>query len=187
MFFDTKKLKLKGKAFPFVLCCFGTVISKIAISYKFKLNTMKKILGVVLIAASLAACNNQYKASSEERADSIKMMKDSLTLDSFKRVETAKVEAEKEQAAVAAAAATASKTTVVNHYNTTTTTTTAQPQKKGWSSAAKGAVIGGAAGAVGGALIDNKKGRGALIGGAAGAGAGYLIGRDKDKKTGRAD
>lgn len=142
---------------------------------------MKKIIGIVLIAASLSACNNKYKASSEERADSIKMMKDSLTLDSFKRAEAAKAELEKQRQAEA------SKPTVVNHYHSTTTsTTTTAQQKKGWSSAAKGAVIGGAAGAVGGALIDKKSGRGAIIGGAAGAGAGYLIGRDKDKKTGRA-
>ncbi|MEO5911699.1 MAG: YMGG-like glycine zipper-containing protein [Pelobium sp.] len=142
---------------------------------------MKKLIGIVLIAASLTACNNKYKASSEERADSIKMIQDSLKLDSFKRIETAKVEAEAE-------AKNQPKTTVVNHYSTTETTTPATAnKKKGWSSAAKGAVIGGAAGAVGGALIDKKKGRGAAIGGVAGAGAGYLIGRDKDKKSGRVD
>jgi len=145
---------------------------------------MKRLLSIVIIAASLAACNNKYKASSEERADSLRMIKDSLTLDSFKQVETAKAELELQEREAAAVAA--SKPTVVNNYNTTTTGTTTQAQKKGWSSAAKGAVIGGAAGAVGGALIDKKSGRGAIIGGAAGAGAGYLIGRDKDKKTGRA-
>ncbi|OAQ39643.1 hypothetical protein A5893_08625 [Pedobacter psychrophilus] len=141
---------------------------------------MKKLMSIILVAASLAACNNKYKASSDDRADSIKMMKDSLSLDSFKRAEAEKVKAKEEVE---------TKTVVVNHYDTPgqTSTTTTTTQKKGWSSAAKGAVIGGAAGAVGGALIDKKSGRGAIIGGATGAGAGYLIGRDKDKKTGRAD
>ncbi len=130
---------------------------------------MKKLMSMVLIAASLAACNNQYKASSEDKADSIKMMKDSLKLDSFKRAEVQKKEA-------------AAKPVVVNN-----TYVTPEQKKKGWSSAAKGAVIGGVAGAGAGALIDKKSGRGAIVGGAAGAGAGYLIGRDKDKKTGRAN
>lgn len=137
---------------------------------------MKKLIGIVLIAASLTACNNKYKASSEDRADSIKMMKDSLKLDSFKRVETAKVEAQTQSQA-------APKTTVVNHYSTTQAAPT--PQKKGWSSAAKGAVIGGAAGAIGGAIISKDKSKGAIIGGVAGAGTGYIIGRSKDKKSGR--
>ena len=147
---------------------------------------MKKIVGIVLIAASLAACNNKYKASSEDRADSIKIMKDSLSLDSFKRAEAVIADAEKRKKEEAAAVA--SRPVIVNHYNTTTgsTTTTTTTQKNGWSDGAKGAVIGGAAGAIGGALIDKKKGRGALIGGVAGAGAGYLIGHAKDKKTGRA-
>ena len=138
---------------------------------------MKKIFGIILIAATLGACNNKYKASSESQADSLKMIKDSLTLDSFKRVETAKVEAEK----AAIEQQSASKTTVIYRDSPTA----AAPAKKGMSSAAKGAIIGGAAGAVGGAIIDKKSGRGAVIGGVAGAGAGYVIGRDKDKKSGR--
>lgn len=143
-------------------------------------------MSIVLVAASLAACNNKYKASSENKADSIKMMKDSLSLDSFKRAEANKVKAKEEAKRQAE-----TKTVIVNHYDnntpTQTTTTTTTTHKKGWSSAAKGAVIGGAAGAIGGALIDKRHGQGAIIGGVAGAGAGYLIGRDKDKKTGRAD
>jgi len=146
---------------------------------------MKKLMSIILVAASLAACNNKYKASSENKADSIKMMKDSLSLDSFKRAEADKVKAKEEVKKEIE-----TKTVVVNHYNNTpgqTTTTTTTTQKKGWSSAAKGAVIGGAAGAIGGALIDKKHGQGAIIGGVAGAGAGYLIGRGKDKETGRAN
>jgi hypothetical protein len=47
-------------------------------------------------------------------------------------------------------------------------------------------VIGGVAGAATGVLVDKKDGRGAVIGGVLGAGTGYVIGRDKDKKSGRA-
>lgn len=136
---------------------------------------MKKLIGIILIAASLTACNNKYKASSDERADSLKMMKDSLKLDSFKRVETAKIETQQAQP----------KTTVVNHYNTTSNAAPVVQQKKGMSSAAKGAIIGGAAGAIGGAIISKDKSTGAIIGGVAGAGTGYVIGRSKDRKSGR--
>jgi hypothetical protein len=135
---------------------------------------MKKLIGILMITAILAACNNKYKASSESRADSLKMIKDSLTLDSFKRVEATKIEAEQ-----------AEQTTVTKETVVYKNTTTAAPAKKGISSAAKGAIIGGAAGAVGGAIISKDNTKGAIIGGVAGAGAGYLIGRDKDKKTGR--
>lgn len=137
---------------------------------------MKRIFAILLIAGSLAACNNKYKKSQSAAVDSVKIMKDSLKLDSFQRAE-----ADKKTTADASTAR-----PVINNYNTTTGTTTTTQQRKGMSSAAKGAIIGGAAGAVGGILIDKKDGRGAIIGGVAGAGAGYLIGRDKDKKTGRA-
>ena len=135
---------------------------------------MRKLIGILLITASLAACNNKYKASSENRADSLKMIKDSLTLDSFKRAETAKLETNNKQQT------SGTKETIVYKNSTVTA-----PEKKGVSSAAKGAIIGGAAGAVGGAIISKDNTKGAIIGGVAGAGAGYLIGRDKDKKTGR--
>ena len=141
---------------------------------------MKRIFAVLLIAGSFAACNNKYKNAQTDSVDSVKIMKDSLRLDSFQRAETEKkIEAEAKAQAVAARP-------VINNYNTTSGSTTTTQRKRGMSSAAKGAIIGGAAGAVGGILIDKKDGRGAIIGGAAGAGAGYLIGRDKDKKTGRA-
>ena len=54
-----------------------------------------------------------------------------------------------------------------------------------WSKRDRNTAIGAGAGAIGGALIDKKKGRGAIIGGVVGAGTGYIIGRDKDKKSGR--
>jgi hypothetical protein len=64
------------------------------------------------------------------------------------------------------------------------TGTAAAPQKKGISKAAKGAIIGGVGGAVAGAVI-GKNAKGAIIGGAVGAAGGYIIGRSKDKKDGR--
>jgi hypothetical protein len=141
---------------------------------------MKRIFAILLIASSLAACNNKYKNAQTDAVDAVRIMRDSLKLDSFQRAETEKkVEAEAQAKAVAARP-------VINNYNTTSGSTTTTQRKTGMSSAAKGAIIGGAAGAVGGVLIDKKDGRGAIIGGVAGAGAGYLIGRDKDKKTGRA-
>ncbi len=141
---------------------------------------MKKLMSIFLLAAVLTACNNKYKASSEDKTVAIKAMKDSLSLDSFKRAEAVKAEAKKE--------ALAARSNVTNNYSTTpSSTSSTSTRKKGWSSAAKGAVIGGGVGAISGAIIDKKSGRGAIIGGVAGAGAGYLIGRDKDKKTGRAN
>ena len=141
---------------------------------------MKRIFAVLLIAGSLAACNNKYKNAQTDSVDSVKIMKDSLKLDSFQRAETEK------KAEVEAQAQAVASRPIINNYNTTSGSTATTQRKRGMSSAAKGAIIGGAAGAVGGVLIDKKDGRGAIIGGAAGAGAGYLIGRDKDKKTGRA-
>lgn len=126
-----------------------------------------------MIGLSLAACQNKNKAENQATADSLKIVQDSLKMDSMQKA--------KSVAPVSTSTATTSTTT------TTSSTVTPAPQKKGWSSAAKGAVIGGAAGAIGGALIDKKHGQGAIIGGVAGAGAGYLIGHAKDKKTGRAN
>ncbi|MCX2574489.1 YMGG-like glycine zipper-containing protein [Pedobacter sandarakinus] len=160
---------------------------------------MKKIFVVIALSSVMFACNNRAKeeaALKQQEAEkqlAIKAVKDSLRLDSFKRAETAKVEAEKEaqhQAELAAArraGASSSRSYASSGGSSSAYGGTTQPtaKKKGWSDAAKGAVIGGAAGAVGGALIDKKKGRGAVIGGLVGAGGGYLIGRGEDKKTGR--
>jgi len=161
---------------------------------------MKKIFVVIALSSVMFACNNRAKeeaALKQQEADkqlAIKAVKDSLRLDSFKKAETAKVEAEKEaqhQAELVAArkaGAASSRSYASSGGSSSSYGGTTQPtaKKKGWSDAAKGAVIGGAAGAVGGALIDKKKGRGAVIGGLVGAGGGYLIGRGEDKKTGRA-
>lgn len=160
---------------------------------------MKKIFVVIALSSVMFACNNKAKEEAAlkqkeaEKQLAIKAVKDSLRLDSFKRAETAKIEAEKEakhQAELAAArraGASSSRSYASSGGSSSSYGGTTQPtaKKKGWSDAAKGAVIGGAAGAVGGALIDKKKGRGAVIGGLVGAGGGYLIGRGEDKKSGR--
>ncbi|MEH3115799.1 YMGG-like glycine zipper-containing protein [Pedobacter terrae] len=162
---------------------------------------MKRILVVIALSSVMFACNNKAKeeaALKQQEAEkqlAIKAVKDSLRLDSFKKAEVARVEKEKEakhQAELAAARRSSTSTSSRRSYASSGGSSSSayggtQPtaKKKGWSDAAKGAVIGGAAGAVGGALIDKKKGRGAIIGGLVGAGGGYLIGRGEDRKSGR--
>ncbi|RYG00350.1 MAG: glycine zipper 2TM domain-containing protein [Chitinophagaceae bacterium] len=145
------------------------------------------------------ACNNKAKeeaALKQQQAEkelAVKAVKDSLRLDSFKKAELVKKEQaaeEQRQAELAAArraGANSSKSYASSGSSTSSSYGGTQPtaKKTGWSDAAKGTVIGAAAGAVGGALIDKKKGRGAIIGGLAGAGGGYLIGRGEDRKSGR--
>lgn len=154
---------------------------------------MKKIFAIFGIALALTACTNAKKEEAIKTA-TIKAVKDSLRLDSFKRadvaqkVQAAKIQEEKRvlmlaEAKAAENAPAARMATPRSHSSESTTTTTTK--KKGWSSAALGTVIGAGAGGLGGALIDKKKGRGAIIGGVAGAGAGYLIGRGEDRKSGR--
>lgn len=153
---------------------------------------MKNIFVIVALSTVLASCGNNAKEEALAKQQAIIAIKDSLKLDSFKRVEVAERERlaeEKHQAELAAARKVNTKTVYTssgsstNHSGGTTTTTTAK--KKGWSSAAKGTAIGAGVGALGGILIDKKDGRGAVIGGLAGAGAGYAIGRAEDRKSGR--
>jgi hypothetical protein len=162
---------------------------------------MKKILAIIALSSVLFACNNKAKEEEALKQQEIqkqlvlKAVKDSLRLDSFKREEVAKKEQLAKEAAEAKLVAErkAIRSAKSSNYSGSGSTTTsyggtqATAKKKGWSDAAKGTVIGGVAGAVGGAIIDKKKGRGAVIGGVAGAGAGYLIGRGEDKKSGRAN
>lgn len=152
---------------------------------------MKKIVMIVAVAAVVTACNSNANNSEGRHntytfRDSVKIIKDSLRLDSFERAEQARKDEEQRKAELAAArregAATAPRTTSVHQQ---AAPVQQQQQKKGWSDAAKGAVIGAGAGAVTGVLIDKKDGRGAAIGGAIGAGTGYLIGRKKDRESGR--
>ncbi|MES2826866.1 MAG: YMGG-like glycine zipper-containing protein [Bacteroidota bacterium] len=151
---------------------------------------MKHIFSVLGIAILLSACGNNAKEQALAKQQAVAAVKDSLKLDSFRRVEATRVEdekvaarlrEEKRELLLAERNEAAPAPRQYSESGTTTTTT----KKKGWSSAAKGAVIGAGAGALGGVLIDKKDGRGAIIGGVVGAGAGYLIGRDKDKKSGR--
>ncbi|WP_443947276.1 YMGG-like glycine zipper-containing protein [Pedobacter sp. AW1-32] len=159
---------------------------------------MKKIFVVIALSSVMFACNNKAKEEAAlkqqetEKQMAIKALKDSLRLDSFQKVETAKAEAAREQelAAARAEGARSARSSSGSGSGSGSSSasyggTQATAKKKGWSDAAKGAVIGGAAGAVGGAIIDKKKGRGAVIGGLVGAGGGYLIGRGEDKKSGR--
>ena len=160
---------------------------------------MKKIFVVLALSSVMFACNNKAKeeaALKQQQADkelAVKAVKDSLRLDSFKKAEIVKKEQaaetqrQAELAAARRAGAKSSRSYASSGGGTTSSYGGTQPtaKKKGWSDAAKGTVIGAAAGAVGGALIDQKKGRGAIIGGLAGAGGGYLIGRGEDRKSGR--
>lgn len=162
---------------------------------------MKRMAMVIAAASVLAACSNNSKMSTVSREDSVriaqqsvKMVKDSLKLDSFKRAEAqakAKAEAQKEDRIKALETKVAANSSARNagySYGSGAGSygqPERVPQKKGWSSAAKGAVIGAGAGAVTGILVDKKDARGAVIGGVIGAGTGYAIGRAHDRKTGR--
>ncbi|MDQ8004112.1 MAG: YMGG-like glycine zipper-containing protein [Pedobacter sp.] len=153
---------------------------------------MKKILMIAAIGATvLASCGKSEKQVALEKQQALAAYRDSIKLDSFRRAE---VEAEKRrveerhQAELAAARRSATRSYSSGGGTVTTSSagvTSTQAQKKGWSDAAKGTAIGAGVGAIGGALIDKKKGRGAIIGGLAGAGAGYAIGRAEDRKSGR--
>ncbi|WP_316803525.1 YMGG-like glycine zipper-containing protein [Pedobacter nototheniae] len=159
---------------------------------------MKKILAVIALSSVMFACNNKAKEEAAvkqqqvEKQAAVKAVKDSLRLDSFKKADVAKQELaakEKHDAELAAARRSAVRSSGSGSGSGTSSSsyggTQPTAKKKGWSDAAKGTLIGGAAGAVGGALIDKKKGRGAIIGGVVGAGSGYLIGRGEDRKSGR--
>lgn len=151
---------------------------------------MKKIFAIVALATVLASCGNSAKEQELAKQQAVAAVKDSLKLDSFKRAEVARQQAEveaKHQAELAAARRSAATTRYSSSGGTTTSSagTTTAAKKKGWSDAAKGTAIGAGVGALGGILIDKKDGRGAVIGGLAGAGAGYAIGRAEDRKSGR--
>lgn len=150
---------------------------------------MKKIIAIVALATVLASCSNSAKENALAKEQTVKVIKDSLRLDSFKKADIAKQKADVEAKHQAELAAVRRSNTT--HYSSSGSTTTSSAgtstatKKKGWSSAAKGTAIGAGVGALGGILIDKKDGRGAIIGGLAGAGAGYAIGRAEDRKSGR--
>ncbi|WEK21191.1 MAG: YMGG-like glycine zipper-containing protein [Candidatus Pedobacter colombiensis] len=150
---------------------------------------MRSILLVMITGMLLSACTNNAKEEALIKQKAIVAVKDSIRLDSFKRAETKAKEDEQQKLAKAkeekVAPLSVKQATSGRSVSTSSNGKIAPAKKKGWSQSAKGAVIGGAAGAVGGALIDKKKGRGAIIGGVVGAGTGYLIGRGQDRKSGR--
>jgi hypothetical protein len=151
-----------------------------------KFSVMNRMIPIVVIAASMVACNSNPKVDSAQKA----IPDDTTGLAQFQAWK-----AQNELATPNANTQPATKT-VVKYYpvkssssgtmNSSSSNTAKATQKKGWSSAAKGAVIGGVAGAAGGAIL-NKKNRvvGGVVGGVLGAGAGYGIGRHIDKKKGR--
>ena len=160
----------------------------------------KSVIYMMVLGASfsvLTSCGNVEGKKEDSMAKRIELKRynDSLKLDSFKRIEAAKVALEEdrklnEQKTSTARSVSQSNTTrsqsIASQPASQNTNTTTQQQKKGWSDAAKGGVIGGAAGAGIGALIDKKKpGRGAVIGAAVGGGSGYAIGRKSDRESGR--
>ncbi len=140
---------------------------------------MKRILGIVAIAGTLAACKGNKTNTTGNTL--VLSATDSAKMKEFEQWKDRKEQSDKKTVVY--------RNVSVANKNNTDNTTAAAPatvQKKGWSKAAKGAVIGGVTGAAAGAVI-NKKNRaaGAVIGGAVGAGVGYGIGRAKDKKDGR--
>lgn len=162
---------------------------------------MNKILAICLIAGiSFTACNNNNaKEEALAKEAALKQVKDSLSLDSFKKAEVAEkarieqeklVEQGRHQASSNASNASYQDANQGGEYyeanESETQPAATTPQKKGWSDAAKGTAIGAGAGAVVGALIDkDKRLRGAAIGAAVGGGGGYAIGRKKDRQSGR--
>lgn len=172
---------------------FGTIFSEKPY-VKSKEIVMKKILAMCLIVGtSLTACNsNSAKDDAIAREAALKHVKDSLTLDSFRKAAAAEqMEQRKitEQETPQTNVATDSHT----HEDGQEYKEGGDPpqpvatnQKKGWSDAAKGTAIGAGVGAGVGALIDkDKRLRGAAIGAAIGGGGGYAIGRKSDRKSGR--
>jgi hypothetical protein len=158
---------------------------------------MKKLIAIMFVAVVMTSCGNKAKEEATAKAEqqaAIKAVKDSIRLDSFKRVDIAKKEKIAQQAeekrvmmlADERRAAAAPAVTSGSNRTTSSTTTTSSTKKKGWSQAAKGTAIGAGAGALGGVLVDKNNARGAIVGGVVGAGAGYLIGHGQDKKSGRA-
>lgn len=154
---------------------------------------MKPIFSILIVTGGLlSACTNHAKEEALIKQQAIVAVRDSIKLDSFKKAEVQK----KEDARIAAqvkvekeAALKEQKRTLLlserSEAANASSASSTPAKKKGWSSAAKGAVIGAGAGALGGVIIDKKKGRGAIIGGVVGAGTGYLIGRGQDRKSGR--
>lgn len=157
---------------------------------------MNKIFGLGIVALSMSACNSGMATNDSNEISStianemrIKEQQDSLTLDSFRRVEAEKALALKKENEIEQQRLSAP--VQPNQTQAVANTSTPQPvapeaKKKGWSDAAKGTAIGAGVGAGVGALIDkDKRLRGAAIGAVIGGGSGYAIGRKSDRESGR--
>ena len=165
-----------------------------------KLNIMKKILSVFVLAATMVACNSNTRTAGESTTvtPAPVVMPDTTGLAAYQQWKAQNELAQFAQyqqgttsnpsgtSAPRKSSATRTRSSSGGAATSTSSNTGKASQKKGWSKAAKGAAIGGVAGAVGGAVI-NKKNRvaGGVIGGVLGAGVGYGIGRSMDKKDGR--
>ena len=160
-----------------------------------KLRTMKRIIPVFALAATMVACNTNPSVDSAQKT--IPSTIDTTGYAQFQawkaQNELANTAAYNANAPLSASQPQTQTRTVVKYYpvrstrnSSSSSSGTTVSRKRGWSTAAKGAVIGGVAGAAGGAII-NKKNRalGGVIGGILGAGAGYGIGRGIDKRNGR--
>ncbi|WP_134089104.1 YMGG-like glycine zipper-containing protein [Olivibacter sp. XZL3] len=156
---------------------------------------MNKIIALCLITGlGFTACRNHVaKDEALIKARAIKQLKDSLTLDSFRKAEIAEqerlkqenVQAQERQQAQAIGNPGYSEPQQ-QYEEAGKSGIATNTQKKGWSDAAKGTAIGAGAGAVMGTLIDkDKRLRGAAIGAAIGGAGGYAIGRKKDRQSGR--
>jgi hypothetical protein len=152
---------------------------------------MKKILGLVIIAAGFAACTGKKEANPTQMLvpiDSFNAYKNSQAADTAKVVPVVAAPVKSSAGGTKSSQPVKSSGTTANSNqsagSTSTGTNTTAAKKKGWSKAAQGATIGGVGGAIGGAII-GKGAKGAAVGAVIGATGGYIIGRKKDKKDGR--
>ncbi|RYE23288.1 MAG: glycine zipper family protein [Sphingobacteriales bacterium] len=179
---------------------------------------MKRLFIIAGISLSLGACHNDVKEAQQRSIDSMQneLAKQHI-VDSMNQA-SAEAEAVRrdsimtaQQQAVASSNSNSTRRSgsgssrrssgsASNSYYTTNNYANPAPaatqpqqatpqQKKRWSSKATGTLIGAGAGALGGALISDQKGKGAIIGGLGGAavglGTGAIIDAERKKKEER--
>jgi|GEM_PF-154147 hypothetical protein len=178
-----------------------------------KIYVMRNIFFAAGIALCISACNSDKKAAQEAQERALDSMRIELAkqqaIDSMNEAAALaqkdlemKMEEEKKAAAAASSSRRSSgggggrssggNSYTTNNYNNTapqSPNTQTTQQRKGWSSKATGAAIGAGVGAIGGAVLSEKKGAGAVIGGLGGAavglGTGAIIDAEKKKKAER--
>lgn len=155
------------------------------------MNIMKKLVLILGVAVSLAACKSKIKQDDLHKnmvlVDTTGLYKSNALTDvgdkfvlTDKTVNPASKSENKTTASPENKA-----TSSTGNGNTTVVNNTKTPRDKGWSDAAKGTAIGGGSGAIVGAVVSKDKVKGSVIGAVIGAGAGYAIGRSSDRKSGR--